>query len=563
MFNTAKAMKGIQNTNTSNFSSVVSNSRRFYVPKFQRDYSWDTEQWDDLWQDICTMIEENDEHYMGYLVLQTKDEKNYYIIDGQQRFTTIILLILAAIKNIGRMVEQGIEKEDNQRRIDNLKNIYLGKEDPVTLEYDNLLILNRNNDPYFRDYIVKLGDLKVRNLKATEKLMKRCFEFFDQKLKGRYVSGKDYASFIQTVVDNLFFTQIVVNDELNAFKVFETLNARGVQLSSSDLLKNYLFSLVDRDNNHRSHIETLEEKWALLTNNIKAEKLPEFLRYYWNTQHKAIRANDVFKTIRKDIKTDKQVFALVNEMIQFSDVYMALHDENDELWEDDNETRQYIALLNLFRLKQPYSVLMAAKINLDDKDFRLLLKVIVTLCFRYNVICDRNPNDQDLPFNSLAMLISNERRVDYSLLAPIAVDDAEFMNSFQEKSFPYNSRNAKIVRYILGKVEHFKGSALDVQFDDENASIEHVLPQNYDERWDIDDEKAARLLWRLGNTCLLEKRYNRDLKNAGFEAKKAVYAESSYYYAQRIAEDFSRWDENAIVRRQKEMAKAAVSIWKV
>lgn len=521
MFNTAKAMKGIQNTNTSNFSSVVSNNRRFYVPKFQRDYSWDTEQWDDLWQDICTMIEENDEHYMGYLVLQTKDEKNYYIIDGQQRFTTIILLILAAIKNIGRMVEQGIEKEDNQRRIDNLKNIYLGKEDPVTLEYDNLLILNRNNDPYFRDYIVKLGDLKVRNLKATEKLMKRCFEFFDQKLKGRYGSGKDYASFIQTVVDNLFFTQIVVNDELNAFKVFETLNARGVQLSSSDLLKNYLFSLVDRDNNHRSHIETLEEKWALLTNNIKAEKLPEFLRYYWNTQHKAIRANDVFKTIRKDIKTDKQVFALVNEMIQFSDVYMALHDENDELWEDDNETRQYIALLNLFRLKQPYSVLMAAKINLDDKDFRLLLKVIVTLCFRYNVICDRNPNDQDLPFNSLAMLISNERRVDYSLLAPIAVDDAEFMNSFQEKSFPYNSRNAKIVRYILGKVEHFKGSALDVQFDDENASIEHVLPQNYDERWDIDDEKAARLLWRLGNTCLLEKRYNRDLKNAGFEAKKA------------------------------------------
>ena len=555
-------MKGIQNTNTSNFSSVVSNNRRFYVPKFQRDYSWDTEQWDDLWQDICTMIEDHDEHYMGYLVLQTDDEKHYYIIDGQQRFTTIILLILAAIKNIMRLVEQGVEKEDNQRRIDNLKNIYLGKEDPVTLEYDNLLELNRNNDPYFRDYIVKLGDLKVRNLKATEKLMKRCFEFFDLKLKGRYVSGKDYASFIQTVVDNLFFTQIVVNDELNAFKVFETLNARGVQLSSSDLLKNYLFSLVDRDNNHKSYIETLEEKWVLLTDNIKAEKLPEFLRYYWNTQHKAIRANDVFKTIRKEIKSDKQVFALVNEMIQFSDVYMALRDENDELWEDD-DTRRYIALLNLYRLKQPYSVLMAAKVNLENKDFRQLLKVIVTLCFRYNVICDRNPNDQDLPFNSLAMLISNEKRVDYSLLAPIFVEDAEFMNSFQEKSFPYNSRNAKIVRYILGQIEHFKGSALEVQFDEENASIEHVLPQNYDERWDIDDEKAARLLWRLGNTCLLERRYNRDLKNAGFEEKKAVYAKSSYYYAKRIAEDFSRWDENAIVRMQKEMAKAAVSIWKV
>ena len=160
-------MKGIQNTNTSNFSTVVSNNRRFFVPEFQRDYSWDTEQWDDLWQDIITMTDEHDEHYMGYLVLQTEDEKKFYIIDGQQRFTTILLLILAAIKNIGRLVEQGVKTEDNKRRIENLKNIYIGKEDPVTLEYDNLLELNRNNDSFYRDYIVKLGDLRARNLKTT------------------------------------------------------------------------------------------------------------------------------------------------------------------------------------------------------------------------------------------------------------------------------------------------------------------------------------------------------------------------------------------------------------
>lgn len=265
---------------------------------------------------------------------------------------------------------------------------------------------------------------------------------------------------------------------------------------------------------------------------------------------------------KKEIKTDTQVFALVNEMIRFSDVYMALRDENDELWED-NETRLYIALLNLFRLKQPYPVLMAAKINLDDNEFKQLLKVIVTICFRYNIICDRNPNDQDLPFNNMAMLISNERRVDYSLLAPINVEDTEFMNSFQEKSFPYNSRYVKIIRYILGKIEHFKESGLDVQYDDENASVEHILPQNYDEQWNIDDEKAGRLMWRLGNTCLLEKRLNRNLKNFGFAEKKAFYAQSSYYYARKIAEDVTQWDENVIVRRQKEMAKAAVSIWKM
>ena len=532
------------------------------MPKFQRDYSWDIEQWDDLWQDIETMLADHDEHYMGYLVLQTQDEKNYYIIDGQQRFTTIILLILAAIKNIERLAAKGIESEDNQRRIETLKGIYLGKEDPVTLEYDNLLELNRNNDPFFRDYIVKLDDLRVRNLKATEKLMKRCFEFFDSRLKGMFESGKEYASFIQNVVDNLYFTQIVVNDEMNAFRVFETLNARGVQLSSSDLLKNYLFMLVDRDNTHESHIDTLEERWARLTDNIKAEKLPEFLRYYWNTHHKAIRANEVFKTIRKEITTNTQVFALIKEMMRFSDVYMALHDENDELWEDA-EVRSYVALLKLFRLKQPFSVLMAAKIHLSDKDFKSLLKTIVVLCFRYNVICDRNPNDQESPFNNLAMLISNEQRIDYSLLSPIMVEDREFENAFQEKSFPYSSNNAKIVRYILGRIEHFKGSTLDVQYNDENASVEHILPQNYDENWGIEEDKAPRFLWRLGNTCLLERKLNRDIKNATFQEKQEAYAKSSFYYAQKISNDFTQWNENTIVKLQKELAKAATSIWSI
>jgi len=555
-------MKGIQNTNTSNFSAVMGNNRSFSVPKFQRDYSWETEQWDDLWQDIVTMIEEHDEHYMGYLVLQTKDDKHFYIIDGQQRFTTIILLILAAIKNIKRLIENGIDSDSNERRVKNLLNLYIGKEDPVTLEYDNVLELNRNNNPYFKDYIVKMGELRVRNLKATEKLMKRCFEFYDQKLKGRFSTGQDYASFIQNVVDNLYFTQIVVNDEMNAFRVFETLNARGVQLSSSDLLKNYLFSLVDRGKTHQSYIEVLENKWSRLTDNIRAEKLPEFLRYYWNTKHKSIRSKDVFKTIRSEIKIDSQVFELMNELIDYSDIYMALGDKNDEMWKEDMDVQEYIGLLRLFGLKQPYSLLMAAKKSLDNNSFKKLLKTVIVICFRYNVICDKNPNDQELPFNNMAMVISMEKRADYSLLNPVIVDDSVFEGAFREKSFPYNSRNAKIIRYILGKIEYFKGQTLNVKYDDENASIEHVIPQLYDENWNVDEDKASRLIFRLGNTCLLEKQLNRELQNDSFDDKKKVYARSKYYYAGRIAEE-SSWDEDKIIKYQSEMAHTVSSIWHV
>lgn len=555
-------MKGIQNTSTGSFGSIISNNRRFFVPKFQRDYSWDSEQWDDLWQDIETMIEENDDHYMGYLVLQTSDEKNYYVIDGQQRFTTIILLILAAIKNIQKLINQGQEVEDNMRRIDTLKKTYIGNENPVTLEYDSLLELNRNNEPYFRDYIVKLDVLSARNLKNTEKLMKRCFEFYEQKLNASSYDGQGYAAFIQRVVDGLFFTLIEVNDEMNAFRVFETLNARGVQLSSSDLLKNYLFSVVDREMSHQSYIDTLERKWSKLTDNIKAEKLPEFLRYYWNAQHKRIKANEVFKTIRKNVKTATEVFRLVDEMVKYSEIYMALTDASDEMWIDP-AVRENVSLLNLFNLKQPYSLLMAAKMSLNDDQFRDLLRTVIVICFRYNVIGDRNPNDQDIPFNNMSILISSEGRVDYSILTPIIVNDAEFKGAFSEKSFPYSSRNAKVVRYILGKIEHFKGSHQLVSFSDENASIEHVLPQDPGTEWNIDEDKAQRFVFRLGNTCLLERKLNRDLQNVGFSVKKEVYNTSNYYYAKRIASEYEEWTTQSIINLQKEMANAAVSIWQI
>lgn len=161
-------MKGIQNTTTSNFGSLIGNGRRYIVPKFQRDYSWDSEQWDDLWVDIDKMISENGDHYMGYLVLQTTNNKEYLIIDGQQRFTTITLIILAAIKSIQKLIDRGEDVEENEKRKQSLLNTYIGNIDPVTLEYDNLLVLNRNNNGYYKEYIVKLGELRTRNTSSTE-----------------------------------------------------------------------------------------------------------------------------------------------------------------------------------------------------------------------------------------------------------------------------------------------------------------------------------------------------------------------------------------------------------
>lgn len=556
-------MIGIQDSTTNHFGSLIRSGGKYIIPKFQRDYSWNEEQWDDLWQDIENMIAEKGEHYMGYLVLQTTKTKNCLIIDGQQRFTTITMIILAAIKSIQKLIDKGEEVEANEQRIKTLKDTYIGNVDPVTLEYDNILVLNRNNDGYYKEYIVKLGELKLRNTSYTEKLMRKCFEWYEKQLTNKFKTGKEYAELITYIVDNLYFTIIKVNNEMNAFKVFETLNARGVQLSSADLLKNYLFSLVDNTSQHPNRIATLEERWSELTKNIQAEKLPDFIRYYWNSKNKTVRSNDLFKAIRDKIKLDKEVFALVNEMIGYSDVYMALRDANDELWQGNRNITDNIQLLKDFSMKQPYSLLMAAYKSLDIKMFEKLLNDVIIVGFRYNVICGKNPNDIERVYNTIATQITSSGIYSRDLLKTVYVDDNEFLPIFNHRTFSENTRNNKIIKYILGKFERFKGGTRDVVSSSETDTIEHILPQNPGTAWGEDNYDFDSLIYRLGNLCLLEKNYNRAIENKSYAEKCDVYKQSAFETTKTIPEDYTVWNRDTINARQKQMGDCAKSIWKI
>ncbi len=554
-------MTGIQDSTTNHFGSLIRSGMKFIIPKFQRDYSWDSEQWDDLWADIETMLNEGTDHYMGYLVLQTSNTKSTIIIDGQQRFTTITLIILSAIKSIQKLVNKGLEVDDNKKRIETLMSTYVGNIDPISLEYDNILILNRNNNAYYKDYIVKLGDLKLRNTSYTEKLMKKCFEWFEQKINGKYSTGREYAQFIETIVENLYFTIIKVNDEMNAFRVFETLNARGVQLSSADLLKNYLFSLVDNTSEHPERVNILEEKWTKLTTNVRAEKLPDFIRYYWNSKNKTVRSNDLFKVLRNNIKEDRSVFELINDMLAYSDIYMALKNESDDLWNERDKVQEYVSLLNIFNLKQPISMLMAAYKHLSNEDFERVLCDAIVVSFRYNVICGKNPNDIEKVFNDIAIKISNNNTYDKNLLSKIYVNDNEFTVSFINKVFPENARNNKIIKYILGKYERFKGGLRDVSIVSELDTIEHIYPQHPNEEWN--DDNLDSLIYRLGNMCLLEKKLNNNIGNKRYAEKVEVLNQSTFITTNSISSEYPEWVQQSIVDRQKQMAKCAKTIWKI
>lgn len=228
-------------TTNQTFRQLMGNGLTYRVPRFQRDYSWSDEEWDDLWQDILGIVTPGGEiaRYMGYLVRQTADNKTFHIIDGQQRLTTLSLLVLAVLKNLQDLIDKNSDAHNNGRRRQQLRHSYIGFLGPVTLIPLSKLTLNRHNDAYYQNYLVPLEKLPQRHLKASEHQLRKAFHWFYEAIRKKYPqpSGIDLVRFIDNFTGKLFFTVITVTDELNAFKMFETLNTRGVRLSATDLLK--------------------------------------------------------------------------------------------------------------------------------------------------------------------------------------------------------------------------------------------------------------------------------------------------------------------------------------
>lgn len=557
-------MKGIQGTSNKTYRQLMGNGLRYEIPKFQRDYSWEAEHWDDLWQDIRALLaDEDNEHYMGYLVLQTSNNKEFQIIDGQQRLTTMSLLILSTLKCLKELVDSGIEAENNLKRKDSLLNSYIGYVDPVTLISNNKLKLNRNSDDYYKQHLVLLKELPLRNTNSSEKQMRECFNWYYDRIKKEFNTGESLAAFIDNIVDKLFFTVIEVTDQLNAFKVFETLNARGVQLSSADLLKNYLFFVVDETKPHISEIEELENIWSKIVGKLGEQKFEDYLRYYWNSINKSVGKKNLFKNVKGNIKSKEQVFELIRNLNDTADLYLAIQNPEDEFWRDKPDIRKSLKELKLFQIRQINSLFLSALRNLEVENFKKLAKICSVISFRYNIIGGLNPNAQEDVYNTVALKISSNKRFEVADFQTIYVSDLNFENDFSTKEFRNTTRNHKIVKYILSKIEVYQHKN-EIDPESDLFTIEHILPENADDTWgNFTFEEINRSVYRMGNLTLLERKLNREAGQKGYVEKIVLFAQSNSELTKTLPDNFNTWNEDKLAARQRELAKHAKAIWKI
>ncbi|MFT5758396.1 MAG: hypothetical protein ACI9LM_003137 [Alteromonadaceae bacterium] len=546
-----------------NFNELIGGSNKYIVPRFQRDYAWDIEQWEDLWSDINT-LESEGSHYMGYIVLQQKEQYQYEVIDGQQRLVTLSLIILAAMKSIKEMISKGENEEENKERLTEITKRFVGSKNFVSLEVISKLELNRNNNKFYQRVCSDLSTPNSRGITSTNKLIRKCFEFFCKKDFGN--TGSEVAQFIEDFSSCMIFTKIIVQDDLNAYKVFETLNARGVQLSTPDLLKNYIFSIVTKSERiGESELNDLDERWAELIEQLGESNVSDFIRYHHNSRYKMVTKKELFSSLRKIASDPTVAYEYLKSLIEFAPVYASLINPNDSWWSEQNiiyrEAINCLVGIRLFNIKQPLTILLIAFDKFSPEEFVKTVKYLYVLSIRYNVICHLSPSEQENIYNQIAIKVSNDEfkrashiknSEEYKKLYP---DDNSFYNAFEYHRMP-SRQTAKKIRFLLSELEGQLGNRCDFN----KTSLEHICPYNPDEAWvKYFGEGVNDIKDRLGNMILLDKD---DLKRSDFSEKKVAYKQSSYGLSEKIT-NYNSWNLEQLNEHQKWLSDLAVATWKV
>ena len=300
-------------TSDVNFLDLIGNGKKYCVPPYQRDYSWEEEQWEDLWNDIEQLALSPDaRHYMGALVVEATSDREFLVIDGQQRIATLSLLALAVIDLLPSLGGTEEERSRNIERAKGLRARFIGEKDPASLMESSKLFLNQGNDGFYQDNLVQLrAPNNPRTLTHSNRLLWECFQWFRKKLEDKKLTGEQLALLLsETVARKLLFILISVEDEISAYTVFETLNARGLELSSTDLLKNYLFSRVRVEND----LKALQRRWQKLMGTVRQERFPDFLRYHLLCELPQIRKQRLFKHVRDQVTSSQDVFVLLDAL---------------------------------------------------------------------------------------------------------------------------------------------------------------------------------------------------------------------------------------------------------
>ena len=564
---------GMLNSNLIKLGSFLGNEKLF-IPEYQRGYSWEETQLDDFWIDLVEIYEEKtrDEHFLGQVVIhKNREDGKRYIIDGQQRISTTIIL-LDILRTKFKEIADSTNNNDANDDAEDINTKYIGRVSESKKE--QYLSMGGVDKEFFINYIQARGPIDYSDRKFEKKRLRPsnynifyASKFFEDKVS-KFIAQKAPNEYIELnklyqCLINQFILMTVETDDINeAYIIFESLNARGKALETADLLKNHILRVAQSD------LSSATETWNTIIDNLDNIDPTKFIRYYWNSTNRFAREKDLFKALRKDIKTQSDVNTLLANLRFLSKVCAAILHPEDNKDFDLTELNERLIEMQKLDASSYIPVIFALRLqNYSEEDINEVLKAIETLVVRNFVVSGLVANKYELEFAQIAKSISDKSWSPHNnpptkddilkKLYSLMVSDEEFINNFKV----FNSKKNAVIRYLLRKINNYDISETKIVDDSNRVHVEHILPKKINEDWiNFNDEDHETYLWRLGNLTLLGQEYNNRAKNKGFDKKKEIYKKSEIKMTRDLV-SIDDWTTFTIVKRQEDFAKIALKIW--
>lgn len=538
--------------------------RLLSIPDYQRAYSWTLEEVEELWFDVINAWRsETDEYFLGSIVTTvTGGSRRQQVIDGQQRLATVTLLY-AAMRDIFR-------SRSDERAAD-IERDLLGKKNMKTREREPRLTLNAEDNGVFQQIVNGNAD-SVQVLQASHQRLLDAFDFFAKNL-AELVNGLPAESWqapLVAVHDFLLERALVIDvnvaDESRAFIIFETLNDRGLNLSTSDLLKNHLLGSA------RERIEEAKIYWARamapFTAGGENSDSDAFLKHYWASRKGVTRVKALYSQMRSEITSPDGAVSFAKDLASSGPLWAAMYDRDAEIWR--SYSRKSVTALETLRnlkVEQCRPLLLAGLRNLPKQEMEELLTLVVGWSVRWFVVGGGGAGVTERSYVEAARQVTSGSLNTASQIADLVggkvPSDRDFQAAFEQISV----RRGWLARYYLKELERANIGDAEPELvpndDVDEVNLEHVLPRNAKlHEWPTfaaDELGDAVLL--LGNQVLLRKSENNCLGNRPFGEKRATLVKSSLTLTSQVGE-CAEWSLREILRRQSRLAALAVNIWR-
>jgi Protein of unknown function DUF262/Protein of unknown function (DUF1524) len=554
-------------------------SSGFYkIPRFQRPYLWEKDQVEEFWNDA--IANEDPDYFIGSMVVFLASPDTFGVVDGQQRLTTITM-ILCALRDCF-----ATEKQDSLAQ--GIQNLV---EKPDINNLPRYVLQTETSYPYLQEHIQKFGKADADDITPgeEEERLQRAFDLIASYVNEAIKSIKDDPSMpaknkpgevlkkLKDIRDRLLRLKLIfveLDDEDDAYLIFETLNTRGKDLTVSDLVKNHVTRLIKPTN---AKVDRARDRWDKIVEILEGSeedlRFNSFLHHLWLSEHEYTTEKKLFKAVRTVVKK-QDADAFLKTLLSEATTYREIQETSYRKWKKSElDIKGSLDAMSVFRVKQQLPMIMAAMRSFKTKGIRLantqdILRAIENFHFIFTAVTSQRSS------GGISMMYASHAR---QLLA--AKDSAtkqkglgdlkkklhdrkpsfqEFEEDFMKISYSNNfTKQKRLVQYILARIDSHNAGGLPIDY--ERMTIEHLASQNPSSKGGAPISKVGL----LGNLILVDNSLNQKLANKDFSQKLKILKQSRVWVDPTLAKA-SNWGDAEIEARGKQLADLAYNkIWKL